>query len=570
MNVASLVVRNIRRQPRNFFFSATGIVLGIAAFVFFIALGYGVKRNILDRIFVVNQVEFVPRTVSFGAFQRQGGLFGDSGTGIDDYMVDELRDFPGVEAVFPRQQLSFPALAMGGDSVFGESMVTELLADGIPAALVAESFGRGASGDLAFVDWRTDTACHEGRCPAGGRCVSGQCEAQTCVPADEVWACATRSDAAEVMRAAYNAAGRRRWRISIRELGDDSTVGEPFVVAVSGPSRAQIQRLLRARELPGRPLADGGPESGCTDEAAWCDPSTRSCALPVPVLASPTMLELYNGNFQSMMSGMAGSSRMPRLTEDALIGLGFESVLGRGYLGEATTVDDGDVAPREIKLRIVGFSDVAMPIGATIPLGYIQRWNVEYGGRGAGDEYHSLMIRSEDSQSLNRIIEHVQDEYGLELHPRYKQAQRAGSMITLVTGVFVLLSITILLLSALNIMHTFLMVVAQRRREIGVLRALGATRGVVYLLILGEALAIAVVGTVAALGLSIGAMALVDTLTQKQMPHVPFLPESLFAFPDWLLPAAFAVAALFCLLGAWLPALRAAQMDPAEAFRDGA
>jgi macrolide transport system ATP-binding/permease protein len=98
--------------------------------------------------------------------------------------------------------------------------------------------------------------------------------------------------------------------------------------------------------------------------------------------------------------------------------------------------------------------------------------------------------------------------------------------------------------------------VTQRTREIGVRMALGAQRGTVYRLILGEAGRIAAIGIIAGLGFAIAAGLL--------------LRDFLFGVEAWDLPTLIAVAVIVAscaLLASYLPARRAASVNPVEALR---
>jgi macrolide transport system ATP-binding/permease protein len=98
--------------------------------------------------------------------------------------------------------------------------------------------------------------------------------------------------------------------------------------------------------------------------------------------------------------------------------------------------------------------------------------------------------------------------------------------------------------------------VSQRTREIGVRMALGAERGAVYRLILGEAGFVTAVGITVGLGGSLAAAALIRNL--------------LFGVQAWDVSTLIAVAAALgvcALLASYLPARRAASVNPVEALR---
>ena len=113
-----------------------------------------------------------------------------------------------------------------------------------------------------------------------------------------------------------------------------------------------------------------------------------------------------------------------------------------------------------------------------------------------------------------------------------------------------------LLLGIVGLYGVIAYTVSQRRREIGVRLALGAQRGSVYQLVLGEA------GRLAAVGIAVGLVCSVVAATLMR--------KLLFNTPPWDAPTLAAVAAvlgLSALLASYIPARRAASVDPVEALR---
>jgi lipoprotein-releasing system permease protein len=132
---------------------------------------------------------------------------------------------------------------------------------------------------------------------------------------------------------------------------------------------------------------------------------------------------------------------------------------------------------------------------------------------------------------------------------------------------FVILAL-IVLVAAFNIVSTLFMVVLEKRRDIGVLRTMGATPGLVLTVFLGEGLLIGVLGT--ALGALLGNVLIV--LLQRypfvRLPGDVYFIETLPLRPEGGDFAAVILAALvLCLAAAWYPAWRASRLDPIEAIR---
>ena len=114
-----------------------------------------------------------------------------------------------------------------------------------------------------------------------------------------------------------------------------------------------------------------------------------------------------------------------------------------------------------------------------------------------------------------------------------------------------------LALAAIGIYGVISFAVAQRTREIGIRVALGADRGAVLRLIVGQGAAVAVAGL--ALGL-VAALAATRVLRALLFDVTPTDPLTLVT-----VVALLAVAAL---VACWIPARRAARLQPAAALRD--
>jgi len=113
-----------------------------------------------------------------------------------------------------------------------------------------------------------------------------------------------------------------------------------------------------------------------------------------------------------------------------------------------------------------------------------------------------------------------------------------------------------LLLGVVGLYGVIAYSVSQRTREIGVRMALGAQRGSVYALVMKEAAWITALGIAAGLAGSVAAAMLMRKL--------------LFGTQPWDAPTLAAVAALlgaFALLASFIPARRAASVNPVDALR---
>ncbi|OCW85848.1 ABC transporter permease [Nocardia farcinica] len=116
--------------------------------------------------------------------------------------------------------------------------------------------------------------------------------------------------------------------------------------------------------------------------------------------------------------------------------------------------------------------------------------------------------------------------------------------------------------AAIALLNTLLLSVLERRRELGVLRAMGASRRFVSRTVLAEAGAVALVGSV--LGVVLGAA--MHLLSNQILTITTSLTVLYSPRPSALLFVTIAVA--LCLIGAFVPAVRAGRMNISESIQN--
>ncbi len=225
---------------------------------------------------------------------------------------------------------------------------------------------------------------------------------------------------------------------------------------------------------------------------------------------------------------------------------------------------------RPVTLEIAGLlpandlGNEASPNLAAIDIGWLQELS-----RRAG-ELTSVQLRVDDLQAIETIRQRLEDELppGVVVQAprqRTKQVQRmlAGFQLNLTA-----LSMVSMLVGVFLIYNSVSASVVRRRREIGILRANGASRRQVLGLFLGEGLVLGLPGV--AIGVPLGlllATALVGQVAQTISSHYLLLQIRDILVSPANIGLALSYGVVASLAGSFVPALEAARIPPLQALR---
>ena len=233
-------------------------------------------------------------------------------------------------------------------------------------------------------------------------------------------------------------------------------------------------------------------------------------------------------------------------------------------LGRVLALNLKKAKGEEIKIsgdsfRVVGVYESASLFengGLVVPLREMQRMM----GREGDVSGFVLAAQSPDSRSVRALAGRIEAAApGVAAAPARDFVQ-GDNQIRLVKSMAWATSVIAMVLGSVGVLNTMMMTVSERTREIGILRALGWKRARVVRLVLGEAAALGLAGSV--LGSALGFAGV------KAIARAPM--GSLFIAAD--LPPAVLLIGLglglgLSVVGGLYPALRAAAREPSEALR---
>jgi putative ABC transport system permease protein len=239
------------------------------------------------------------------------------------------------------------------------------------------------------------------------------------------------------------------------------------------------------------------------------------------------------------------------------------------------------VVSRELKLKIIGVADldpesmrgptrarVFLPLKLAESLHVMQPTDLREISRAASDQpvYSSVSVRVNDPGQVRKVEDAIKNMgfNTFSILDASRSIQQFFKVLYAFLGIFGSLALVV---ASIGIVNTLVMAILERRREIGIMKAIGASDGDVKKLFFAEAGAMGILGGVVgvALGWSIGQ--LINFGTNVYLKSQSFPPEHFWSVPWWLVAFAIFFSFGVSLISGLYPAGRAARLDPVQALR---
>ncbi len=197
----------------------------------------------------------------------------------------------------------------------------------------------------------------------------------------------------------------------------------------------------------------------------------------------------------------------------------------------------------------------------------IKKWWFNQPGILESEGYDMLVVRAVDLSAVPAVIELI-EQLDLETQSLESVLDVASQVLSLLQALLGSVGGLALLVAALGVANTMMMAIYERTREIGVLKALGASAKEIRWLFTVEAALIGLLG--GSFGLLVGILLgrLVDWIAHRYLINEGMTGVGqLSVVPLWLGVGALAFAAFIGIIAGLYPAARAARLDPVDALR---
>ncbi|WP_296393934.1 FtsX-like permease family protein [Williamsia sp.] len=286
-------------------------------------------------------------------------------------------------------------------------------------------------------------------------------------------------------------------------------------------------------------------------------PSIGTAFLPQDEVLSPTESKLYPGGRAPVGAGEIVLNKSAADKAGLTVGASTKLVVARG-----------GSTPQTVK--VVGLVDLPGDTSGYVNVQLqesVAKQELSDGSRAAYVEMSAVPGVSAQQLS-DRIASALGDDYKTQTGAQVRQQEKDNVNQFLDVFNYILLAFAAigLIVGTFIIYNTFSMIIAQRVRELALLRAIGASRRQITRSVLLEAFVVGLFGGAIGLGIGIGLAAILKAITSSTSG----LPTASLQITPTAVISCMAVGIVVTMVSAYAPARRAAQVSPVEAMRESA
>lgn len=419
---------------------------------------------------------------------------------------------------------------------------------------------------------------------------------------------------------------RRKVRVAMTAVG--VVIGTAAVIVLislaSGLQRSYAESLGSMGDLteirvspPSVVSAFGGTSMGRAGEEAVLNDRTLDEFRKLPGVVAITPLEQLNGAGRLRLNRLEGHTQVVGIDATQVNNLGFKLASGTDRLGRwqalvgarvaegfynprtGRTVeefpdlqgqalqlvlsrmgDDGRPVERIVRLRVTGvLKETGGQEGYTLYLSLndvleLNGWFTGTRVNPSRDGYNQALVKVADPGYVLTVQQEILNQ-GFFAYSAQMMLQGFNQVFLIIQGIFGGIGAIALIVAAFGIANTMLMAIYERTREIGLMKAVGATNRDVMSVFLTEAGGIGLLGGIGGVLLGVGGGVLIDlvagTLLTAQAVQSGADPTdlniSIIHTPIWLPLFALSFSTLVGVVSGVYPAVRAASLDPIAALK---
>ncbi|MBK7219680.1 MAG: ABC transporter permease [Candidatus Promineofilum sp.] len=240
-------------------------------------------------------------------------------------------------------------------------------------------------------------------------------------------------------------------------------------------------------------------------------------------------------------------------------------------------MEDGTVVTKKVRARVAGVLAEARDEpdwSIYMPLSEVEGYNSWASGQRINRNetgYNTVIVKVDDVDNVLDVTDQIA-ALGFQAYTPQSFVQGISGFYMVLQMVFGAMGAIALLVAAIGIANTMTMAILERTREIGLMKAVGASNRDVLAIFLGEAAGIGFIGGLGGIVISWGLGQILNVIVlgylagQAAQTGAP-PPTGAVATPVWLPASALLFATLMGLVSGLYPALSAATLAPVTALK---
>jgi putative ABC transport system permease protein len=271
----------------------------------------------------------------------------------------------------------------------------------------------------------------------------------------------------------------------------------------------------------------------------------------IPILVSRKLIDFYN-------LSLASGAGLPNLSEEMFKGKDIKI-----YPGYSSFFANRE-KPKDVRLgRVVGFSDRVDLVGITIPLDTLHKLNAQEGI--TAQSYNKVFLTLDSSRNVDVVSLQLENE-GYRVTSLQKEFQEVSRSLKYIEIILFILSVIIIAIALLLIGNTFWTQLLKRHSELGIMRAIGATRWTLVSIFFLEAIGIGLIGAVIGIGLGKIFTLIFQKLLAQNFSLASISIEGIFRSSPILMLILLILTPLFTTLASAPPIIKTLQKSPKSLF----
>lgn len=178
----------------------------------------------------------------------------------------------------------------------------------------------------------------------------------------------------------------------------------------------------------------------------------------------------------------------------------------------------------------------------------------------------AIGVKVKDPAMLSKLTDELSEKVpGIQIVTMNQVMNSIASLASSAKVLSLSVAVIAIIVSAIGVMNTMLMAVFERTQEIGMMRAIGASRKDIFRIILKEGVLLTVTGGISGIIVSVAGNDLIEIFVRKVMPYVPA--GNMVSFDPVIAVSSLLFALIVGIISGIYPAWKASRIHPIEAMK---